>query len=62
MKETESKANLCDVWIRFPKGSTHKQELQKIADKNGISRNLLMIKVVELFLETVGDDYKLEIK
>ena len=61
MKE-ESKAKVSDVWIRFPKGSTQKKELQKIAERNGMSMNLLMRKVVEMFLESVGDDYRLEIK
>lgn len=61
MPKQESKTKY-DVWIRFPKDSSHKEQLQKIAERNGISMNLLMIKVVELFLETVGDDYKLEIK
>lgn len=62
MPKQETKSNISDVLIRFPKGSTQKEQLQKIAERNGISMNLLMIKIVELFLETVGDDYKLEIK
>lgn len=62
MKEQESKAKANDVWIRFPKGSTQKKKLQEIAERNGISVNLLMIKVVEMFLESVGEDYRLEIK
>jgi len=62
MVNQESKAKVNDVWIRFPKGSTQKKELQKIAERNGISMNLLMIKVVEMFLESVGEDYRLEIK
>jgi len=61
MSKPESKTTY-DVWIRFPKGSGHKKKLQKIAERNGISMNLLMIKVVEMFLESVGDDYRLEIK
>lgn len=62
MPKQETKAKLKDVWIRFPEESNHKEQLQKIADRNGMSMNLLMIKVTEMFLESVGEDYKLEIK
>ena len=53
-----------EIQVRLPKGSNYKQELQKIADRNHISMNALMVKIICWFLESIekGVQFKFTLK